>query len=246
MTDARRSEPRDVMADAREARRTAPDVVRLFPLPDHVFLPGFPSPYRIFEPRYRALVEDLMKLPDHEQWVGMPRLLRGRAATTAPPAPPFARLAAVGRVIHVHPLPNLQYLIVVGEAHRARLNEISSDAPYRQARIVERPRPVDADRAEPGGTLQRTYERILLMLSRLGASWGDARDTVLGALQAAPSLEDRVDLLGSLVLEAVDDRQAFLEAASLEQRLDRIETVLLSGRASALFGEPGGGPEASA
>ncbi len=39
-----------------------PRSVPVFPLPDHVFLPGVPVPYRIFEPRYRALVRDLLKL----------------------------------------------------------------------------------------------------------------------------------------------------------------------------------------
>jgi hypothetical protein len=225
--------------------RSSPEVVRLFPLPDHVFLPGFPSPYRIFEPRYRALVEDLLKLPDHEQWLAVPRLCRAKAASADPSAPPFASLAAVGRVLHVHPLPNLQYLIVVGEAHRARLEEITSAAPYRQARIVDEPRAHDAHTPE-GGVLEQTFERILQTMARLSPSWGDARETILKALYAAPSLEERADLIGSLVLESVEDRQAFLEAETLAERFDRIETVLLSGRASSLFGELGGDPEASA
>ena len=53
---AMRGEP-----DATARRAAAPEVVGLFPLADHVFLPGFPSPYRVFERRYRELVEDLLK-----------------------------------------------------------------------------------------------------------------------------------------------------------------------------------------
>ena len=37
--------------------------IPIFPLPDHVLLPAIPTAYRIFEPRYRALVVDLQSQP---------------------------------------------------------------------------------------------------------------------------------------------------------------------------------------
>jgi hypothetical protein len=223
-------------------REEAPALIRLFPLPDHVFLPGFPSPYRVFEQRYRALVEDLMKLPEHDQWMAIPRLYGARSGGAAEP-PPFAGLAAVGRVLHVHPLPNLQYLIVVGDAHRARLEEVSSEAPYRQARVVDRPRAVESD-LDDQREIRASFERVLQTVTRMSPSWGEARDTVIKALKAAPSLEDRIDLLGSLFIHSVDERQAFLEAARLCDRLGLIEDVLLRGEESPLIsgfseGNPG-------
>jgi Lon protease-like protein len=225
-------------------RDQAPDVVRLFPLPDHVFLPGFPSPYRVFEQRYRALVEDLMKLPEHEQWIAIPRLYRSRADAAAPP--PFARLAAVGRVLHIHPLPNLQYLLVVGEAHRVRLEEVASDAPYRQARVIDRPRAVESG-LEEEQQIQVSFDRVLQTVTRMAPSWGEARDTVIKALKAAPTLEDRVDLLGSLFVHSVEERQSLLEATRLSDRLDLIEDVLLRGEDSPLlsgFADDGSGAQA--
>ena len=41
--------------------QTLPNEVPLFPLPDHVFLPSIQAPYRVFEPRYRALVDALLE-----------------------------------------------------------------------------------------------------------------------------------------------------------------------------------------
>lgn len=215
------------------SREQCPDVVRLFPLPNHAFLPGFPSPYRMFEPRYRALVEDLLKLPEHEQWVAIPRLYRGGAGGEDPP--PFAHLCAVGRVLHVHPLPNLQYMVVVGQAHRVVLDEISSEAAYRQARVVDRPRALETAIGDEG-RVRPDLDRVLQTVTRLSPSWGEARDTVVKALRAAPTVEDQIDLLGSLFLQKVDERQAFLEAPRLAQRIELVENAVLRGEDSPLLG----------
>ena len=55
-----------------------PALVPLFPLPDHALLIGVPASYRVFEPRYRALVDDLLGIDDHEQrWLAIPQLAEG-------------------------------------------------------------------------------------------------------------------------------------------------------------------------
>src|SRR5512141_1743315 len=53
---AERIAPRDRMA----ALRKALAALKVFPLHGVVVLPGTPAPFHIFEPRYRALVEDAL------------------------------------------------------------------------------------------------------------------------------------------------------------------------------------------
>lgn len=212
-----------------------PSIIRLFPLPGHCFLPGFPSPYRVFEPRYRALVEDLLKLPEHEQWLGIPMasLERNPGRTTLFPE---GRVTAVGKLLHVHPLPHLQYMIVVGEGRRAVLEEISSAAPYRQARVLTAPSPKWPAAGED--QVRAALDRLLQLVAQLSPAWGEARDTVVRAMRAAPSLEDAIDLVGSLVLDAPIDRQAFLDRPSLLDRIDLLEDALLAGQTTGLFSDP--------
>jgi len=211
-----------------------PAVIRLFPLPGHCFLPGFPSPYRIFEPRYRVLVEDLLELPEDEQWLGLPMAPLERSGGSGLLFP-AGRVTAVGRLLHVHPLPHLQYMIVVGEGRRAILEEISSVTPYQQARVVTVPAP----QWPPQGLEQvrAALNRLLQLVAQLSPGWGEARDTVVRAMRAAPSLEDAIDLLGSLILDTPADRQAFLDRPSLLERIDLLEDALLAGQTTGLFSD---------
>lgn len=212
-----------------------PGVVRLFPLPGHCFLPGFPSPYRVFEPRYRALVEDLLELPEEEQWLGIPMLAPARSGGDSRLFE-LGRVTAVGRLLHVHPLPHLQYMVVVGEARRAILEEIPSTAPYRKAQVLDVPRGQLPLGGEP--EVHAALDRLLQLVARLSPAWGDARDTVVRAMRAAPTVEDAIDLLGSLILDAPSDRQAFLDRSRLLDRLELLEDALLSGQTTALFTAP--------
>lgn len=64
-----------------------PDLLPLFPLPGHVLLPGLAVPFRIFEPRYRALVRDLLAVRAERRWLAVPCLAPG--SDPAADAPPF-------------------------------------------------------------------------------------------------------------------------------------------------------------
>src|SRR5512139_2245554 len=103
-----------------------PRSVPLFPLPDHVFLPGVPAPYRIFEPRYRALVRDLLKLPPAERLLAIPRLSPGWRPEEYDGAPAFDPVATIGQVIHCAPLPDGEFHIVVQGISRVLLKEVPS------------------------------------------------------------------------------------------------------------------------
>ena len=75
-----------------------PQEVPLFPVPEHVLLPGFPQPYPIFESRYMVMLGDLAKLRIKDRWIAVPRMVasygshyRGR--------PQCHSLAVLGQVV---------------------------------------------------------------------------------------------------------------------------------------------------
>jgi hypothetical protein len=195
-----------------------PPSVPVFPLPDHVLLPGVPVPYRIFEPRYRALVRDLLKLPPPERLLAIPRLTPGWRPEEYGLAPPFDPVATLGQVIHCAPLPEGQFHVVVQGAWRVVLEELPSPHPYRLAR----PRPYGddparaADRAAQAAGVDALVQSTLTLAKMLGPPAQE-----LARLAADHADEERwLFCLGSVLLSDADERARFLASRSPAERID--------------------------
>lgn len=205
-----------------------PERVPLFPLPDHVFLPGVPAPYRIFEPRYRALVRDLLKRPPVERLLAIPRLTPGWRPEEYDGAPAFDPVATIGQVIHCAPLPDGEFHIVVQGISRVRLKEVPSPALYRLAS----PEPYEDDPAGPGARAARAAgvdalaQSTLTLAKMLGPP---ARE--LARLAADRSDEETwIFSLGSVLLSDPGERSRFLVSRSPAERID-----ILLGQLAALL-----------
>lgn len=123
-------------------------VVRLFPLPNLVFFPHVVQPLRLFEPRYRALMEEAMEC-DH--LISMGLLLPGwEKAYFQRPA--IAETICIGRVIAHRREKNGDYQLMLLGLRRALVEEELSDStrPFRRARVR-----VLEDRYSPLGALER-------------------------------------------------------------------------------------------
>lgn len=205
-----------------EARVAIPTEVALFPLPDHVLLPGVVTPYRVFEPRYRTLVEELTAAPEHERWLAVPRLAAGwKRDYHGNPA--LCEVATVGRVTSCEALAGGHYLISVEGEARCRLSERPSDQPYRVARVEVMPDlPSEVGSAELGRRWDAIVEAVYTLTQLLGSAVSD--------LASAAAVSDRDALmsfrLAGAAVDAADDRQEILEGRHLEQRLDRVLDAL--------------------
>lgn len=215
-----------------------PELIRLFPLPGHVLLPSVPAPYRVFEPRYVTLVDDLLALKDDERWIAIPELVSG--ADAAQHAPAFHPVATAGTVSDVRPLDNGQYFIVVHGRLRVTLSEVESDHPYRLAHARVWP---DSSEADPTRVRERlaTIRQLALGLIR---NVGPAAKP-LGELVAVEDPDDLVWRLGSAVLPGPDSKRSLLRARSLERRLDIVEDALAGALALSVSGITGGGGHSS-
>lgn len=184
--------------------------VPLFPLPGHVLLPGLPVPFHIFEPRYRALVADVLERRPAERWLAVPRILPGFEAAAAG-APPLVEVVAAARLAMASQLPDGRYLIAVVGEGRWRLTETAGDRPYRLARLERL-----ADPPVDGGLA----ERIAAAVHRAFGAAPAVPDDVMTLLDTA--LHDPavvLDRLAGLTLIDPDLRQRFLEATTPGCRL---------------------------
>ncbi len=205
-----------------------PERVPLFPLPGHVFLPGVPAPYRIFEPRYRALVRDLLKSPPAERFLAIPRLTPGRRPEADDATPAFDPIATLGQVVHCAPLPGGEFQIVVQGFWRTELTELPSPHPYRLA--CPRPYADDPERVEDRAARAVGIDAVAQSTLTLAKMIGPPAQE-LARLAADRSDEERwLFSLGSVLLADTEERYRFLVSRSPAQRID-----ILLGQLAALL-----------
>jgi len=197
-----------------------PPSIPLFPLPDHVLLPGIPTAYRIFEPRYRALVVDLLAQPEDARWLVIPQLCAGWQEEYAqrPAFHPIAVAAMVRRIV-AEAAP--EFHIVVEGLVRCQLSELESHKAYRLARPERLP-----DLPDPGGDLGQALKSMLARLARHGSGFTGQ------FLSVDPKLVDGVDplllldRLAGIVIPTSQERQEWLECRYVSRRLAILEEVI--------------------
>jgi Lon protease-like protein len=211
-----------------------PEAIPVFPLPDHVLLPGSPSPYRIFEPRYRGLMEYLLELPEAERWLAIPQLVPGSDVPYGG-SPPFHAVGTVARLLESQRNPDGTFHIIVGDGVRCRLEELPSSMAFRLARAEPwADQPSDVPAAQIAASLEALRQVVAALAQALGPA---ARG--LSALACEKGQRDvTVFRLGSVLIQHPQRRQEFLECRQPARRVDMLldaAAVLLS-----LAGNQGG------
>jgi Lon protease-like protein len=108
-----------------------PRLIPLFPLPNALLFPRMPLPLRIFEPRYRKMVADVMTT---HRVIGM-TLLRAGWETDYDGRPPIYPVGCAGSVERCDSLPDGRFNIVLRGLSRFRVIEERSGEPYRLASV---------------------------------------------------------------------------------------------------------------
>lgn len=196
----------------------------LFPLPGVVLFPETLLPLHIFEPRYRALVADLLELPPEQRLVGIALLVddeRDGVRTRR-----VANPGTAGRLVRVEPLPDGRYDIVLRGAFRIALGEEVAGRPYRQVRAD--PLFETAAGTPPAADVREGLLDDLLALARSGAA------DLPVALETARSLaEGRFsELVNRLAagLELPAARRQLLLTLDLPARAGEVAAIVASRR----------------
>ncbi len=138
-----------------------PATIPIFPLPSATLFPNASHAFRIFEPRYRAMVADALK---GDRIIGMVTLQPGYEADYEG-RPPIAPIGCAGLITDYEELPDGQFNIVLGGLIKFRVTGEDDSRTYRLAHVEAVPEVLDEKETIALGTERQRLESLVLALS---------------------------------------------------------------------------------
>lgn len=193
--------------------------IPLFPLPNVVLLPGGILPLHVFEPRYRVMTHDALA---GAQLIATALLKPGQESRYHTLHVDIQQVVCIGHILRDEQLWDGRYDFLLQGLNRAVVLEENRGRPYRRARL----QPLFPKSLEPGA--ERACREALRRLSsepslaRLTAelNWPELIDC------PNLSLSHLLDVLASVVLTTVGDRQHFLTEPCAQRRAGYLCGVL--------------------
>ncbi|MEZ5840374.1 MAG: LON peptidase substrate-binding domain-containing protein [Hyphomicrobiales bacterium] len=201
-----------------------PPVMPVFPLSAALLLPRGQLPLNIFEPRYLAMLDDVL---GGDRMIGMvqPEIRRGGVRNAEevglPDAPRLARVGCAGRLTSFTETQDGRYLITLNGVSRFHIvEEIETDKPYRLCRIDAEPFSSDfvpgfGEEAVDRAALLAAF-RAYLDTNDMDADWDNV---------AQVSNEVLVNTLSMMSPYGPAEKQALLEAPDLVTRAETLIAV---------------------
>jgi uncharacterized protein len=195
-----------------------PDVIAVFPLPGALLLPRGQMPLNIFEPRYLAMIDDVLR--SAHRLIGM---IQPDPVHAGPDQnkPQLFRIGCVGRLTQFAESGDGRYLIQLTGIARFRVEqEMAVGTPYRQCRVsyqsflddfIARKGEDEVDRK----ALLRALSDFL-KANDLKADWE--------GIENAPN-EALVNALAMMSPYGAAEKQAMLEAPDLKTRAEILVAV---------------------
>ncbi len=194
-----------------EMEITLPDEVPVMTLAEATLFPQALMPLHIFEPRYRAMLRDVLAGDRLFAVVGLD-VRRAEAGDFEPPH----RVAAVGIA-----LAGTSNLLLQGLC-RAEVVAITQDEPYRRIQIRALASEAGAT-AEANEALRRELSRLIGVKLRLA---GKGEGEMAAFLKTVDDPEAFVDIAASSLCDDADLRQRLLETLDVHRRLALLGGVL--------------------
>jgi uncharacterized protein len=195
-----------------------PDVIPVFPLPGALLLPRGQMPLNIFEPRYLAMIDDVLR--SEHRLIGM---IQPDQAHPGPDEskPHLFNVGCVGRMTQFAESGDGRYLIQLTGIARFRIEaELPVGTPYRQCRVTYRPFCDDFTARKGEDDVDRkSLLRALtafLKANNLKADWE--------GIENAPN-EALVNALAMMSPYDAAEKQAMLEAPDLKTRAEILVAV---------------------
>jgi uncharacterized protein len=193
-----------------------PQTIAIFPLAGALLLPRSRLPLHIFEPRYLQMIEDALKTDTRLIGMVQPNEVPGREGTG------LHRIGCAGRITQFSETEDGRYMVTLGGVSRFRVvNEIEGFSPYRRCDVNWSGFDRDLGSDEVDSSFDRP--RFLDLLGRyfdtkgLSADWDtlkEADDELL------------INSLSMMLEFEAEDKQALLEAPSLETRRETLVTLI--------------------
>lgn len=216
----------------RFSMQSAPETIPVFPLPGALLLPRGRLPLNIFEPRYLAMVDDVLKT--EHRLIGM---IQPRCCESRKTGRPLYEIGCAGRLVTFSETDDGRYLIALSGISRFRIkNEVEGFHPYRRVETDWSDFQMDAKRPQNDDP---TFNREGFL--KLVGNYFRAKslDTDWDALGQADE-ETIVNALAMSCPFAAGEKQALLEAEDLSARRETLETLLRIESASSRDESSGG------
>jgi Lon protease-like protein len=203
-----------------------PEVLPVFPLTGVMLLPGTVLPLHIFEPRYRAMIEDAL---DGDKMFGMIQPFEPQSDNRGPQpgaenvAPDLYKVGCAGYIEKWEKLDDGRFFVQLKGVNRFRLlEEISLHRGYRR---------VKAEYQEfPDATLEQSWQCDRPAVLEVLSAYGKAHGMEVKAEQAQKFSDlELVNLLGVSLPFHPAEKQALLEAPSLKDRENMLIDLLRLG-----------------
>ncbi len=193
-----------------------PDTIPVFPLPGALLLPRARLPLHIFEPRYLAMLDDTLKTS--HRFIGMiqPREVPGSDEVK------LQSIGCAGRLTGFSETEDGRYMITLSGISRYRIkSEIEGFSPYRRCDVDWSPFGRDLGAVEDDAGFDRTS--FMGLLERFFEERGLSTDW-----ESLREAEDEllINSLSMLCPFEPEDKQALLEAPSLQTRRETLVTLI--------------------
>ena len=203
-----------------------PEILPVFPLTGVMLLPGTVLPLHIFEPRYRAMIEDALEA---DKIFGMIQPFapqndnRGPEPSAENSAPDLYKVGCAGYIEKCEKLPDGRYFVQLKGVNRFRLaEEIALQRGYRRVKATYQ--------EFPDGTLEQSWQCDRPAILEALAIYGKAHGMQVRPEQAEKfSNLELVNLLGVSLPFHPAEKQALLEAATLKDRENMLVDLLRLG-----------------
>lgn len=198
------------------AARDLPGTIPVFPLPGALLLPRARLPLHIFEPRYLAMLDDTMKTPHRLIGMIQPREVPGSEDTK------LQTIGCAGRLTGFSETEDGRYMVTLSGVSRYKVvAEIEGFTPYRRCEVDWSPFSRDLGVAEKDTGFDRSG--FMELLQRFFEEQGLSTDW-----ESLREAEDEllINSLSMLCPFEPEDKQALLEAPSLETRRETLITLI--------------------
>lgn len=192
-----------------------PDTIPVFPLPGALLLPRSRLPLHLFEPRYLAMLDDVLKTSSRLVGMVQPYDAPGSSGK-------LHSIGCAGKLTAFSETEDGRYMITLSGASRFRIvEEVEGFTPYRRCKVnwqgFDRDLgPVEKDTNFDRDVFMEALGRYLTDqgLSTDWESLGEAEDELL------------INSLSMLCPFEPEDKQALLEAPSLSTRRETLMTLI--------------------
>lgn len=191
-----------------------PEIIPVFPLAGALLLPRGHLPLNIFEPRYMAMIDAVLR---EDRLIGIIQPLE----ETPQANPDLAAVGCVGRLTELSETGDGRYIITLTGIARFRLTEeVKTDEPFRRAHVEYSP--FEQDFTPRLGEDDVDRDALLKALR----AFSEAREVEIDwdSVNRAPS-EALVNALSMMSPYGLKEKQALLEAPDLKTRSELLIAI---------------------